>query len=622
MLENHVEWTSPAPLWWQGFDPANALARRAFRTPAVLRFAGDSFMDDFVNLMKVDPARLSELVALPETWSAPPGEPDKVQPQSGLVLKLNQLRNAAVRRLEARAGTLPAIAAAAGPVPKPLKLYQPAHQRFYLVTACLVCRITGLPDRRLDTTKNERVSFVVRLLQPRAGASGVNPDPYDCDEFALINGAWQFAGNPQVLLDGEEANPLSPLTYTELDGRKRRLFTGLVPVGKREAYLAASQPKPATDPGAAVPLFSAQQMLFKTQVLGPWASLEDTGKAANTALSPNALAPSPDPAVQATIRNTAKDQIQCLSWYVFLDFANYLANRIPHVWSAISGGTASLTPAEQALVTTLTHTRNPASGLSVKASLLNAKAKEQTLESVKVPYSVDKTQWPAANLIFPLADVSATGVTLLSPALTRDTLESQVVATLPPEPAKGALPVRIAAQARANPMTSPEFAIRCVLQRPNCPTLTQPLVSEPSAAFQMAAYFDPDAPARPVRIGLPVDTTPAGLRKFDKNAAFVMSDTLCGQVTRARSMTLGDLVLSVLPFPFHKGLDMSSGDSAPCASGGAPSGMVCSFSIPIITICALLMLIIIVKLLDIIFFWMPFFQICLPLPKFSAKGGS
>ncbi len=617
MLENHVEWTSPAPLWWQGFDPADALARRAFRTPAVLRFASDSFMDDFVNLMKVDPARLSELVAQPETWSMPPGEPDKVKPQSGLVLKLNQLRTAAVRRLEARAGTLPAIAAA-GPVPKPLKLYQPAHQRFYLVTACLVCRITGLPDRRLDTTKNERVSFVVRLLQPRAGAASVNPDPYDCDEFAFIDGAWQLAGNPQVLLDGEETNPLSPLTYTELDARQRRLFTGLVPVGKREAYLAASQPKPATDTGPAVPLFSAQQMLFKTQVLGPWASLEDTGMRANTALSPNALAPSPDPAVQATIRATAKDQIQCLSWYVFLDFANYLAARIPNVWNAIWGSAASLTVAEQALVTTLTGTRNPASGLTLSAAMVNAKAKEQQLESVKVPYSVDKTQWPAANLIFPLADVSATGVTPLSPALTRDTLESQVVATLPPEPAKGALPVRIAALARANPMTSPEFAIRCVLQRPNCPSLTQPLVSEPSAAFQMAAYFDPDAPARPIRIGLPVDTTPAGLRKFDKNAAFVMSDTLCGQVSRVRGMTLGDLVLSVLPFPFHKGLDMSPGDSAPCASGG----MVCSFSIPIITICALLMLIIIVTLLDIIFFWMPFFQICLPLPKFSAKGGS
>ena len=618
MLEKHVEWTSPAPLWWQGFDPADAMARRAFRTPAVLRFATDSFMDDFVNLMKVDPARLSELVALPETWSMPPGEPDRVKPQSGLVLKLNRLRTAAVRRLEARAGTLPAIAAGAGPVPKPLKLYQPAHQRFYLVTACLVCRITGLPDRRLDTTKQERVSFVVRLLQPRAGAASVNPDPYDCDELAFINGAWQPVGNPQVLLDGEETNPLSPLTYTELDARKRRLFTGLVPVGKREAYLAASQPQPGTDADPAVPLFSAQQMLFKTQVTVPWASLEDTGKRANTALSPNALEPSPDPLIQAKIRNTAKDQIQCLSWYVFLDFANYLVDKIPNVWSAISGSATSLTVAEQALVTTLTGTRNPASGLTLSAALVNAKQKEQTLENVKVPYAVDKTQWPPEHLIFPLADVSETGITPLSPALTRDTLESRVVATLPPETVKGALPVRIAAQARANPMTSPPFAIRCVLERPNCPTLTQPLVSEPSAAFQLAAFFDPDAPARPIRIGLPVDTTPAGLRKFDKNAAFVMSDTLCGQVTRVRSLTLGDLVLSVLPFPFHKGLDMSPGDSAPCAGGG----MVCSFSIPIITICALLMLIVIVTLLDIIFFWMPFFQVCLPLPKFSAKGGS
>jgi hypothetical protein len=202
----------------------------------------------------------------------------------------------------------------------------------------------------------------------------------------------------------------------------------------------------------------------------------------------------------------------------------------------------------------------------------------------------------------------------LSPSLTRDTLEAQVVAALPAEPVKEKMPVRLAAQANANPTTSPWFAIRCVLERPNCPGLAQPLVSEPSASFQMSAFFDPDAPARPIRIGLPVDTTPAGLRKFDKNAAFIMSDTLCGQVKRAGSMTLADLVLSVLPFPFHKGLD--TGDGSPCPGGG----MVCSFSLPIITICALIILIIIVKLFDIIFFWMPFFQICLPLPKFNAKG--
>jgi hypothetical protein len=611
MSESHIEWTAPAPLWWQGHDPSDGTARRAFRTPAILRFASDSFMDDFHNLMKADPARLSELVALPETWSAPPGEPDKVKPQSGLTLKLTQLRNSAVRRLEARQGTLPAIPA--GPPQRALKLYQPAHQRFYLVSACLVCRVVGLPDRIVDTTKQEKVSFVVRLLQPRT-ANVINPDPYNCDEFAFLNGSWQHAANPALLLDGEETNALSPLTYTELDRRTRRLFTGLVPVGRREAYLAASQPKPATDTDPAVPLVNAGQMLFKTQVTVPWSALEDTGIAADKAATAPAasVTPQPSPDQLKKIRDDARDQILSTSWYVFLDFANFLANNIPNVWNG-----ASQSAAEQTLLNTLTKTKDATTGMTFLAAMRNAKQQEQTLENIKVPYSVSKAGWPSASLIFPLAEPSGSGVRVLSPPLTRDTLETQLKNALPPEPVRQKLPVRLTAQAGSNPTTSPWFTVRCVLERPNCPGLSQPLVSEPSAAFQMSAYFDPDAPARPIRIGLPIDTTPAGLRKFDKNTAFVMSDTLCGQMKKAGSLTLADLVLSVLPFPFHKGLDTGGNDGSPCLGG-----MVCSFSIPIITICALILLIIIVKLFDIIFFWMPFFQVCLPLPKFNAKGNS
>ncbi|MGO4781011.1 hypothetical protein AB4084_36575, partial [Lysobacter sp. 2RAB21] len=96
-----------------------------------------------------------------------------------------------------------------------------------------------------------------------------------------------------------------------------------------------------------------------------------------------------------------------------------------------------------------------------------------------------------------------------------------------------------------------------------------------------ASFFDSDAPARPIRISLPVDTSPAGLRKYQKNTAFVMSDMLCGQVQRAKGMGLVDLVLSVLPWPFHK--DLPAGDGGPCQSGGINIGMICSLSIPIIT---------------------------------------
>jgi hypothetical protein len=53
--------------------------------------------------------------------------------------------------------------------------------------------------------------------------------------------------------------------------------------------------------------------------------------------------------------------------------------------------------------------------------------------------------------------------------------------------------------------------------------------------------------------------------------------------------------------------------------GGPPSGIgimwLCSFSIPIITICAFLLLNIFIKLLNFVFWWMPFVKICIPIPK-------
>ena len=78
-------------------------------------------------------------------------------------------------------------------------------------------------------------------------------------------------------------------------------------------------------------------------------------------------------------------------------------------------------------------------------------------------------------------------------------------------------------------------------------------------------------------------------------------------------------MLSVLPWPFHK--DARRGAPEPCRTDGGDSlGMICSLSIPIITICALILLMIIVILLDIIFRWLPFFIFCFPLPKFKAKA--
>ena len=117
---------------------------------------------------------------------------------------------------------------------------------------------------------------------------------------------------------------------------------------------------------------------------------------------------------------------------------------------------------------------------------------------------------------------------------------------------------------------------------------------------------------------MPIDISPAGLRKFKKNATLQFSDMLCGKVSKIKKLTFADLVLSVLPWPFHKDLP-SVGKPGPCKRGSTNFGMWCSLSIPIVTLCALILLIIMVALFDIFFKWIPFLFLCLPILGLKGK---
>ena len=635
-MERHLEWTMAAPLWQLTGDPQDPASRLQFRSPTILRFASDSFMAEFLNLLNTEPQRLNQFVVAPETWSSPTNEPPQPRPASGLALTLMRARNAAIRNLQARGtrviGQLPAPAA------NVLKLYQPSHGRYYLVAACLVCRTLGLPDRRIDAGSQERVTFVIRLLQPQVPTTppASNPDPSQCNEFALIKGTWQALSDPTTLATGEEQRPLAPASYTADDQRTRRLLVGLIPVGDRERLLQAIQPNPGEVPPLPSALSSFEQgppatsadgtlqMLLKMQVIGPMSTLEQIAKdAVAAATGSNApTSPPPNPIIPTSadadkIRAGANTRIQTVSYYILLDLINYFGANIPRLQQVILG--QSMPPILSTPERTLWNTLNSAlysdpgygTTTSLAQALKLASDQSKVLDNVTSVYHKGAVDWP--SFTFQFYSATAAGVQGLSPDLNRATFESQIVQALPTSNPNTPLPTRATAQAYANPQTPVWFAIRCVLERPNCNALTPPLVSDPTVAFQMAAYFDADAPSQPIRIGVPVDTTPAGLRKVDKNTAFVMSDVLCGQVSKMSSLSFADLIMSVLPFPLHKDLD--TGGMGPCSAGG----MVCSFSIPIITIVALILLIIFVKLLDIVFFWMPFFQICLPLPNFSAK---
>jgi hypothetical protein len=68
-----------------------------------------------------------------------------------------------------------------------------------------------------------------------------------------------------------------------------------------------------------------------------------------------------------------------------------------------------------------------------------------------------------------------------------------------------------------------------------------------------------------------------------------------------------------------KGLKQLMDGDVGAPDAGISFGVICSLSIPIITICALILLMIMVSLLDIIFRWVPFFMLCLPVPRLKAK---
>lgn len=678
-MREQIQWAAPSPLWAAAAATRDPNARRAMRRPAVLRFATDTFMDDFLRMLEADPARLGGYLAQPETWRGPSPAPEELPDAPRFLQKFNRLRLAAGRALDttstsARERALVSATAAASGGGPPLKLYQPAHQRYYLVTACLVCRVPGLPDHAPDPNREESVSYVVRRLYQKNGG-GV-------EEYAFVNtgrgAGWQKVSGPaETLAPGEERLPLFPANFDEDDGRRRRVYAGMIPVGRREAYMGAGELTASTGGNGASPNATkktARKLHFRTQIAEPWKSLYE--RADSTARILTDLPPleeGEEPPDTSTLLKESREQLQTVSWYVLLDLSKYLAQYLPNVWAKVrnpqtgpdlEGNEAKLYdelagmttppgfPAALTAGTGYDAEGDVAASLADALRRLDAEGKDWPGKLETVPESYDRAAphelWP--DFLFPLADPLETPPlppASVSPAPTPsdesgeaeqldpvglsetvvqrqarvDNLVALVVRALPAESQEPAPAPPLASQAVLDTREG-QFVIRCAYERPLCGPLDPPVLSEPSSPFQMAGFFDPDAPARPIRIALPIDTTPAGLRKFDKNTVFMISDALCGQIQRLRGITFGDLVLSVLPWPFHKDLSSKVPKMGPCRKEGTgvELGMMCTLSIPIITICALILLMIIVILFDFIFKWVPLFIMCFPVPKFKAKG--
>lgn len=70
-------------------------------------------------------------------------------------------------------------------------------------------------------------------------------------------------------------------------------------------------------------------------------------------------------------------------------------------------------------------------------------------------------------------------------------------------------------------------------------------------------------------------------------------------------------------FDLINGLNLKKGASEDVVGKGPKLGIqwICSFSLPVITLVAMILLMIMISLLNIVFFWLPWVRICLPFPK-------
>lgn len=578
-MSHPVRWNIPSPLWDRTVSASRTRSRRAsafrFGQPELLRFDNDAFIDEVQEVLSRDPDAVADFMVRSENW-----------------------RTSSDEWLQT---PVPAVNDA-------VKLYQPVQQRFYLATASLVCRTSGLPDRSVKAQNEERVACVLRRIVPAGDREAADMDVTDEMTFSELGwcgpGGWMPVPATGVLT-GEEEIPAFPLTYLvngsletfrsdafrprpyQGDGapgpvaptlsrrprRMRTVWAAMVPVGRRDEFEISRVEGPATAPDV------SGDDTFSEDIR--WQTLRATGLLGLIQVQNNAEDTAND------LRSSLRDAVV----YAVLDILEVLQRSgFENLLTAMQGESASLAEEEQDIINHLDD-----------ADLENGQdwlwLFGRVLDNV--------------NDAFQLQDA---GIVLSATALSPEQLSDAVSNLGVKEGA--AFRTLLKALLDSNPAGSDErppeappvyeeidgarYIVRFIYHRPNCPPYPARSVSHPSRQFSFASFYDPDGPVRPLRVALPANADPGTLRGAAKGVSFLFSKSLRQQMERMQEVTFTDL-----------------SDGEIDEGGGVSIGMICSLSIPIITICAMIVLFIIVSLLNIVFWWLPYFKICFPIPQAS-----
>ncbi|GAC1361307.1 MAG: hypothetical protein NVSMB32_00050 [Actinomycetota bacterium] len=544
-----VSWLAPAPIWGQG---GFAVGEPGFLRPWIAEFESDQFLTEFLALLAGDAGEAPSYIAQ---------------------------RQPAVQ--DAKAGAW--------------RLYQPLHQRYYLMSASLVCRTVGIPDRRVDSARGEAASFVMR----RRLAEGKE------QAWIQASSSWQPVALSAPPLKGEERLPLHaapvgafadprsvPGALGMSEAGRRSVFYGYIPAGRRERLI------PPMDPAVAA------------------ANLQSINKGDPTKGDP----PHEDPrfdelmirvvlqwqsALQAPLASHSNGDTQIASLYLILDLGDWLSRWLPVLYAALPGNNlpAGSPPELHTFLADLNtklvrRTGTSPATITLREALVELKPWQALVAGNGPDYSGPNYDLTGATtsanddllktwMAFPFGSPLPQD---LNPPKGKFATDAKAALGDP-----GLIPVpdelRLLLRDDPAPGTSntPEdlYVLYAVYEHPPCATV----MSRASIPFTLAPAMDPDAPARQIRIQLP---DIAHMRRFKRGVGLEMPPKLRQMVERINAgMLIG-------------------GDLNP--DPGLELGMICSFSIQIIFLVAFLVMFIFLIAFNIIFWWLAFLKICFPIP--------
>lgn len=527
-----LQWLTPSPLW--DLEPLGAGAA-GLTQPWIAELTSDTFVDDF-------------LAILAARGSSSPADLETTRPATTV------------------GGSSPGL-------PGTYRLFQPLSQRYYLVTATLVCRRPGIPDHQLQPARGERTFFVMRRVTSGGGEEAFVPGPG--------GGTWVVATGG-ALSAGEQEHPMHPAPVAPFaqagtttaalglgadGGAGRTVHFGYIPVGQRDRLV-----QPMDDPAQALADLQATMPLpnppespslneLLQRVVTPWSRL---------------------------LKPPAPPNIAFASLFLILDLSAWLLTHLAPLHQAIVAGTAAAEPKQEALRQRLGLVQVPVSTGGTR-SLTSAIA--ELVPCLPLVDGVDAADPPRA---YDLRAASLPG-DWLAPPTTATSLAGLASAALAASPATPVLPPELEGLIRNDPVATAgtaagggtTYVIRTVLVHHPC----QPVLSAPTNPFELARALDPDAPARKILLQMPEITK---LRSYQRGVAIEMSPSLRRLMDR------------VTP-------EMMKGDGLG-SDPGLQLGMICSFSLQIIFLVAFIVMFIFLILLNIIFWWLPFLKICFPIP--------